>query len=256
MLVSPSIGAGISFLLRWSLHFPPFSSNSLHNHSSFRIPLCGYFIIPLPKMHSICFLPLFATAILAQNQYTATGVEDVQAAQATARTESPTSNVPGKTFDRFGVIFCENTNFEIAAGDRKPLSCPPNFKADFKILMRIANFAWIAEQGILLTNYHGVVHPSQPNYVAAVGGDLHGVKDSTHVYHIPPDVRTIVDLLEEKKVSWGEYQEDMPYSGFEGNWSPPEKNGKNDYMRKHKYVFPSPWVGRMTCADSDSLVRS
>ena len=91
----------------------------------------------------------------------------------------------------------------------------------------------MGSQGITLTNYHGVIHPSQPNYVAAVGGDTHGVKDSKHVYHIEPTVKTVVDLLDAKKISWGEYQEDMPYSGFEANWLNQE-NGKNDYVRKHK----------------------
>ncbi len=63
-----------------------------------------------------------AGTILAQTQYTSTAVEAVKAAQATAKTESPTSNVVGKTFDRFATIWCENTDFDIAAGDRKSLA--------------------------------------------------------------------------------------------------------------------------------------
>jgi hypothetical protein len=45
--------------------------------------------------------------------------------------------------------------------------------------------------------------------------------------------KTIVDLLEAKGVSWSEYEEDIPYSGFEGDHVNQE-NGKNDYVRKHK----------------------
>ena len=42
-----------------------------------------------------------------------------------------------------------------------------------------------------------------------------------------------MDLLDAKEVSWSEYQEDMPYSGFQGDYVNQE-NGANDYVRKHK----------------------
>ena len=48
--------------------------------------------------------------------------------------------------------------------------------------------------------------------------------------------KTIVDLLDGKGISWSEYQEDMPYSGFQGDYVNQE-NGANDYVRKHKYVI-------------------
>lgn len=96
-----------------------------------------------------------------------------------------------------------------------------------------ANFAYLATQGILLTNYLAVTHPSQPNYVAAVGGSTHGIS-SDSFSRISSSSKTIVDLLEAGGVSWSEYQEDMPYSGFEGNYVN-QKTGANDYVRKHKY---------------------
>ena len=49
---------------------------------------------------------------------TATGAADVYAAQATALTLSPTSNVKGKVFDRYVSIWFENTDFELAQADR------------------------------------------------------------------------------------------------------------------------------------------
>jgi len=79
-----------------------------------------------------------------------------------------------------------------------------------------------------------VAHPSQPNYVASVGGSTHGIT-SDSFSRIGSSVETIVDLLEAKGVSWSEYQEDSPYSGFEGNYVN-QKTGANDYVRKHKYV--------------------
>ena len=52
---------------------------------------------------------------------------------------------------------------------------------------------------------------------------------------IASSVKTIADLLEDAGVSWSVYQEDMPYSGFEGDWVN-QQNGANMYVRKHKYV--------------------
>ncbi|KAK1817890.1 hypothetical protein LTR12_007642, partial [Friedmanniomyces endolithicus] len=34
------------------------------------------------------------------------------------------------------------------------------------------NLAWLAQKGITLENYFGVTHPSEPNYVSAVGGGM------------------------------------------------------------------------------------
>lgn len=49
---------------------------------------------------------------------------------------------------------------------------------------------------------------------------------------IPANVATVADILEDKGIAWGAYQEDMPYSGFEGfSWVDPAQ--KNDYVRKH-----------------------
>jgi acid phosphatase len=50
---------------------------------------------------------------------TATDTADVYAAQATAITESPTSKVKGKVFDRYASIWLENTDFLSAAADRE-----------------------------------------------------------------------------------------------------------------------------------------
>jgi hypothetical protein len=65
---------------------------------------------------SLLSLILLATTTAAQN--TATGTADVAAAAATAKTSSPTSFVKGKAFDRFAVIWLENTDYDKAIGDR------------------------------------------------------------------------------------------------------------------------------------------
>ncbi|KAK8048177.1 hypothetical protein PG994_009907 [Apiospora phragmitis] len=150
----------------------------------------------------LSLLPLLAVGAAAQaeNLYTATATSDVYAAQATAKTLSNTSNVKGKAFDRFVVIWLENTDYDMAYGDE--------------------NLNWLAKQGITLSGYHAVTHPSEPNY-------------NDDFNQIAKNVSTIIDLLEDKGISWAEYQEDMPFSGFSGKAWVNQQNGKNDYVRKH-----------------------
>ncbi len=50
---------------------------------------------------------------------------------------------------------------------------------------------------------------------------------------VPENVSTVIDLLEDKGVSWGFYEEDMPYSGYQGFSWVNQKTGANDYVRKH-----------------------
>lgn len=60
---------------------------------------------------------MLAGGAAAQN--TATSAADVAAAAATAKTLSPVSNVKGKAFDRIAIIWLENTDYTLAAGDRE-----------------------------------------------------------------------------------------------------------------------------------------
>jgi hypothetical protein len=51
---------------------------------------------------------------------------------------------------------------------------------------------------------------------------------------IPSNISTVVDLLDTKGISWGEYQEDMPYAGYQGfNFTNQQNTSRNDYVRKH-----------------------
>lgn len=149
---------------------------------------------------------------LSPNIYTATAPAAVAAAAATAKVNSPTSNVPGKAFNRFVTIWLENTDYNTATAD--------------------PNMAWLASQGITLSNYFAVTHPSQPNYLASICGDNFGM-DSDNFFQVPDNISTIVDLLEDRGISWGEYQEDLPFAGFEGKGWVNQKTNANDYVRKH-----------------------
>lgn len=62
-------------------------------------------------------------AAQAENTYTATATSDVAKAAATAKTLSPVTNVKGKAFDRLAIVWLENTDYDMAIGDRKSLRC-------------------------------------------------------------------------------------------------------------------------------------
>ena len=170
------------------------------------------------RSHILFSSTFLAASAVAQN--TATGTSAVAAAAATALTRSPVSNVAGKAFDRLAIIWLENTDYDDGLND-------PNLSA-------------LAKKGITLSNYYGVTHPSEPNYVASIGGDYFGM-DNDNFHHVPANVSTVIDLLEDKGVSWGHYEEDSPYSGFEGIAYVNQKTRKNDYVRKHgQYPFFCP----------------
>lgn len=57
--------------------------------------------------------------------------------------------------------------------------------------------------------------------------------DNDNFNQIDANTSTVVDLLEDKGISWGTYQQDMPYSGYEGYSWVNQKTQANDYVRKH-----------------------
>ncbi|KAJ3115560.1 hypothetical protein HDU96_000441 [Phlyctochytrium bullatum] len=83
----------------------------------------------------------------------------------------------------------------------------------------------LAKEGYLLTNMFGTAHPSQPNYIAMIGGDTLGVASNSNV-----DLKqtNLVDLLEAKGISWKTYQENYP-----GNCGKSSSYDGGLYRRKH-----------------------
>ncbi|KAG0298633.1 hypothetical protein BGZ96_009707 [Linnemannia gamsii] len=114
--------------------------------------------------------------------------------------------VKGKAFDHIFIVFLENTDYDKAATDPTLMSYFPD--------------------AVHLDNYYGVTHPSEPNYIAASGGDYFGMADDGF-YAIPSNYTTIVDLLEKKDLTWKAYQEDAPTPCFKDF----QNNG--EYFRKH-----------------------
>ncbi|KAF9931677.1 hypothetical protein FBU30_009738 [Linnemannia zychae] len=125
------------------------------------------------------------------------------AAAAAAAADLPPN---GLAFDHIFIVFLENTDYDLANTD-------PVLRSYFS-------------RGVTLDNYHGVAHPSQPNYLAAIAGDYFEFDDD-HVHHFDPSYLTVVDLLEEKGLTWRAYQENMP------NVCYPDANYQRMYFRKH-----------------------
>lgn len=87
----------------------------------------------------------------------------------------------------------------------------------------------LAKQGVLFTDAHAVMHPSQPNYVALFAGSTYGLTDDScpHDFSGP----NLASELLARKLSFAEYSEDMPSAGYT------VCSGSNGlYRRKHNPV--------------------
>jgi phospholipase C len=110
---------------------------------------------------------------------------------------------PGPSFKKAVIVILENTSYDQALA--QPF------------------MAGLAKQGALLSNYHAVTHPSQPNYVALISGSNAGVPDDKPVNL---SRRHLGDLLEAAGKSWRVFAEAYPGNCFLGATA-----GK--YARKH-----------------------
>src|SRR6266481_4598193 len=94
-----------------------------------------------------------------------------------------------KNFQHVFVIMMENTGYDSLIGN--------------------PNAPWINNAAAtygLATNYFGVTHPSQPNYIAATSGSTNGVSnDNDTTINVP----NIVDQLEANGKSWRAYMQSL-----------------------------------------------
>lgn len=102
-----------------------------------------------------------------------------------------------------------------------------------------------AQYGITLTNYNGVTHPSEPNYLALIAGDYFGMGDDA-VHVLPSNYTSIVDLLDNKGVGWKGYEENYPGNCFNGTY-----DSQGYYWRKH-----NPFQILATVADNATLCQN
>jgi len=72
--------------------------------------------------------------------------------------------------------------------------------------------AWARTYG-LATHYDAVAHPSEPNYVAIVGGDTYGIRDDAPFAMHTIDAPNITTQLDEAHETWKGYYQSIPAPG-------------------------------------------
>jgi hypothetical protein len=94
----------------------------------------------------------------------------------------------------------------------------------------------------LATQYTGVGDPSEPNYVAMLGGDTFGIA-SDDPYFFPGhtvNAENLMSQLDAAKKTWRGYFQDLPYAGYRGYCYPAKCNGIPDsdtqYVAKHNGI--------------------
>ena len=104
---------------------------------------------------------------------------------------------------------------------------------DFEQTEENADLKFLAAEGVSLTNYFAITHPSQPNYLASLAGDYFGLNHDGFV-EVDAKVATLVDLLEDQNVTWKGYFEGIPGPGYMGQGSTMHNGQGYDYVRTHK----------------------
>ena len=78
----------------------------------------------------------------------------------------------------------------------------------------------------VLTNSHGIAHPSQPNYMALFSGLANSDGDSCDVDGVQPSATSLGGELRSAHLTFTGYAEDLPRAGFSGCYA-------GQYARKH-----------------------
>jgi hypothetical protein len=83
----------------------------------------------------------------------------------------------------------------------------------------------------LATNYTGIAHPSQPNYLALFSGSTQGVvDDKVHTF----GGRNLADQLEARGKTWRVVAENVPPGCYTGATHTGGADGSGTYVRKHE----------------------
>jgi len=126
--------------------------------------------------------------------------------------------VPG--YDHVFVVVEENHGFTDMIGN----SAAPNLNA-------------LAGQFGLATNYFGVGHPSEANYVALLGGSTFGIATDSPYWMNRVDEPSLISQLDQAGIGWKAYLQGSPHPGFQGICYPSRCNGAPDadplYVSKH-----------------------
>jgi Phosphoesterase family len=145
------------------------------------------------------------------------------ASAAIATTVASASSFPH--YDHVFLLIEENHNYNQIIGNR-----------DAPIINALAKDYGSA------TKYTGVSDPSEPNYVAMLGGSDFGIS-SDDPYFFPGhtvDQPNLMSQLDQAGLSWKGYFQGMPYPGYRGYCFPAKCNGIPDsdtqYVAKHNGI--------------------
>ena len=144
----------------------------------------------------------------------------VAALPAGARAATPSAPASASHYDHMFVLVEENHGFSDVIGN----PAAPNLNA-------------LAQKFGLATAYYGVSHPSEPNYVALLGGNTFGVSSDNPYWMNRVNKPSLITQLDQAGISWKAYLEALPYPGYQGICYPAKCNGAPDsdplYVSKH-----------------------
>ncbi|CAO3679679.1 unnamed protein product [Umbelopsis vinacea] len=140
------------------------------------------------------------------------------------------AKVKGKWFDSVGIIMSENE--------------------DYTVTMAQQPFQDLASNGTLLTNYFGLSHVSEQNYVAILAGWL-----DANIYRgdasTPPNLNitypTILDQLLADGYTVKQYTESYPGGCYQADMYPDDPNTALYYKRHSPFNMISKWRGTPLC---------
>lgn len=103
-----------------------------------------------------------------------------------------------------------------------------------------ANLNALASQYGIATNYYAVAHPSEPNYVALLGGSTFNVTTDNAYYVNQVAAPSLISELDQAGLSWKAYLQGLPHPGYQGICYPANCNGAPDkdplYVSKHNAI--------------------
>ncbi|HLJ86251.1 MAG TPA: alkaline phosphatase family protein [Candidatus Angelobacter sp.] len=140
-----------------------------------------------------------------------------------AQTASATATTAVPHYDHIFLMVFENHGLAQIIGN----SAAPNIN-------KLANTFGLA------TNYFSVADPSEPNYVAMLGGNFFAIADDNAYYINVVNKPSLMSQMDAANLTWKGYLQGMPYAGFRGICYPVKCNGVPDldalYAAKHNGI--------------------
>lgn len=120
-------------------------------------------------------------------------------------------------------------------------------------------FTSFAGANVNFTNFYGVSHPSQPNYLDGFSGSNQGVTNDSH-FTFPASTNNLAKQLTAAGKSWRVYAQNFPGACYDGDSSTGGVDGPGvggQYVRKHNPVmsFQSVSLDPMQCVNVQPLAN-